>query len=235
MPQTRQIQHQYNTVKDDYSLLDARNHQPLVQWECAVSSISQTIHNECSTHIKAHRLCAEFTLSISSISDLQEDTSNKMILHSQVWSPFKVFQLSWTSPYKWGRNSSKVGYLSWEVLQLLPVSLPTTGESSLCLQCKEYIYIYEYCYTSLSAQSWQYRERRKPEAETMPYSYFEWLQGFFIVHSTIGSTAHSMPLNSLEHCICTTTMTNIPPDRDSNLVPPGYKPQLIRMSHQGWP
>ena len=78
-----------------------------------------------------------------------------------------------------------------------------------------YIYIYEYCFTSLSAQSWQYRDRRKPEAGTTPYSYFEWLQGFFIVHSTIGSTVHSMPLNSLEHCLCTTTMTNIRPDRDS--------------------
>ena len=31
---------------------------------------------------------------------------------------------------------------------------------------------------------------------------------FFVVHSTIGSTVHSMPLNSLEYCICTTTMTN---------------------------
>ena len=84
----------------------------------------------------------------------------------------------------------------------------------------EYEYEYEYCITSLSAQSWQYRDRRKPEAGTMPYSYFEWLQGFFIVHSTIGRTVHSRPLNSLEHCICTTTMTNIRPDRDSNLVPP---------------
>ena len=34
-------------------------------------------------------------------------------------------------------------------------------------------YIYEYCFTSLSAQSWQYRDRRKPEVGTMPYSYFE--------------------------------------------------------------
>ena len=69
----------------------------------------------------------------------------------------------------------------------------------------------EYCFTSLSAQSWQYRNRRKPEAGTMPYSYFEWLQGLFIVHSTICSTAHSMPLNSSEHCICTTTMTGFEP------------------------
>ena len=49
------------------------------------------------------------------------------------------------------------------------------------------------------AQSWQYRDRRKPKAGTMPYSYFEWLQGFFIVHSIIGSTVHFMPLNSLRN------------------------------------
>ena len=29
----------------------------------------------------------------------------------------------------------------------------------------------EYCLTSLSAQSWQYRDRREPKVETMPYSY----------------------------------------------------------------
>ena len=76
----------------------------------------------------------------------------------------------------------------------------------------------EYCFTSLCAQSWQYRDRRKPEAGTMPYFFFERLQGFFIVHSTMGSTLHSRPLNSLGHCIYTTTITNIRPDRDSNLV-----------------
>ena len=47
----------------------------------------------------------------------------------------------------------------------------------------------------------------------------EWLQGFFIVRSTIDDTAHSRPLISLEHCICTTSMTNIRPGRDSNPVP----------------
>ena len=41
----------------------------------------------------------------------------------------------------------------------------------------------------------------------------------FIVHSTIDNTAHTNPLNSLEHCICTTPMTNIRPGRDSNPVP----------------
>ena len=70
-----------------------------------------------------------------------------------------------------------------------------------------YCSIYEYCFTSLSVQSWQYRDRRKPEAGTIRYSYFEWLQGFFIVHSTIGSTVNSMPLNRSEHCIATTMMT----------------------------
>ena len=67
----------------------------------------------------------------------------------------------------------------------------------------------------------------------MPYSYFELLQGFFIVHSTICSTVLSRSMNSLEHCICATTMINIRPDRDSSLVPPGYKPQSIQMSHRG--
>ena len=52
------------------------------------------------------------------------------------------------------------------------------------------------------------------------------------MHGTIESTVHSMPLNSLEHCICTTTITNIRPDRDSNLEHPGSKHQSIRMSHR---
>ena len=52
---------------------------------------------------------------------------------------------------------------------------------------------------------------------------------------TVPEAAHYMPLNSLEHCICTTTMTNIRPERHSNLVPPGYKPQAKRMSHRGRP
>ena len=39
-----------------------------------------------------------------------------------------------------------------------------------------------------------------------------------------------MSLKRLEHCLCTNTMTNIRSDRDSSLIPPGYKPQSIRMS-----
>ena len=59
-----------------------------------------------------------------------------------------------------------------------------------------------YIYTIYSAQSWQYRDRRKPKAgTTMPYSYLKRLQVFFIVHSATGSTVHSMALNSLKHCI----------------------------------
>ena len=37
----------------------------------------------------------------------------------------------------------------------------------------------------------------------------EWVQGFFTVHSTIDSTAHSVSLKSLEHCICSTPMPSI--------------------------
>ena len=59
----------------------------------------------------------------------------------------------------------------------------------------------------------------KSELCPTPLHYFEWLQGYIIVHGIIGSTVHSMPLNSLEHCICTTIMQNIRPDRDSHLTP----------------
>ena len=38
---------------------------------------------------------------------------------------------------------------------------------------------------------------------------------------------HCTPLNSLEHCICRTTMTNVRPDRGLNLVHPGYKPHRL--------
>ena len=86
------------------------------------------------------------------------------------------------------------------------------------------MWVSECCFTARSVQSWQYRDRGKPEAGIMPYSYFEWLQGFYIVRNTICSTVHSRPLNSLDHCICTTTMTNIRPDRDLNLVTPDYRP-----------
>ena len=61
----------------------------------------------------------------------------------------------------------------------------------------------------------------------------EWLQRFFIVHSTIDNTAHSRPLNSLEHCIRTTSMAHITLGRDSKPVPLSFEPQLDRMSHRG--
>ena len=66
------------------------------------------------------------------------------------------------------------------------------------------------------------------------YYFYAYIAGIDFILAA-DSTLHPIPLNSLEHCICTTTMTNIRPDRDSSLVPPGYKPQSIRMSHRGRP
>ena len=66
----------------------------------------------------------------------------------------------------------------------------------------------------------------------MPYTH-QILQACFIVYSTIDNTAHSIPLNSLEHGICTTPMTNIRPDRDLNPVPLNFEPQTGRISHRG--
>ena len=55
---------------------------------------------------------------------------------------------------------------------------------------------------------------------------------FFIVHSAIDITAHTMPLNSLEHCIGTTSMTNIRPDQDLNPAALSFEPQQDRMGHR---
>ena len=59
-------------------------------------------------------------------------------------------------------------------------------------------------------------------------------QWFFIVHCTIYSTAHSRAVNSLKHCICTTSMINIRPGRDSNPVPLSFdpKPDSTSGAHQ---
>ena len=59
--------------------------------------------------------------------------------------------------------------------------------------------------------------------------------GLLIVHSTIDSTAHSIPLNSLEHWVRTTPMTYIRPDLDSNPVPLNFEQQPDGMSHLGRP
>ena len=56
----------------------------------------------------------------------------------------------------------------------------------------------------------------RPKPRLCPTLISSNFKGFLIMHSTIGSTVHSRPLKSLEHCICTTTMTIIWPDRDSN-------------------
>ena len=56
---------------------------------------------------------------------------------------------------------------------------------------------------------------------------------FFILQSTIDSTAHSRPLNSLEHCICTTLMTNMRHGRNSNPVHLSFE-EPDRKNHWGW-
>ena len=45
------------------------------------------------------------------------------------------------------------------------------------------------------------------------------------MHSAIDITADSIPLNSLDHCIGTTSMTNIRPDQDLNPVALSFEPQ----------
>ena len=50
------------------------------------------------------------------------------------------------------------------------------------------------------------------------------------MHIAIDITAHSMPLNSLEHGVGTTSMTNIRLDQDLNPVALSFEPQQDRMA-----
>ena len=52
-------------------------------------------------------------------------------------------------------------------------------------------WVSEYCFTSLSARSWQYRDRRKPEVGILLDFFFNKLQWFFII---VPSSAHR------QHC-----------------------------------
>ena len=61
----------------------------------------------------------------------------------------------------------------------------------------------------------------------------ELLQGLFIVHITLDSTKHYGSLNSLEHYICTTSMTNIKPGWVSNPVSLRLEPQPGRINLGG--
>ena len=76
---------------------------------------------------------------------------------------------------------------------------------------------------------------RQKEARSLDYALLLFWMTSRVLHSAHISTVHSIPSNSLERCIWTTTMTNIRLDRDSNLVPSGYKPQSIWMRHRGRP
>ena len=75
-----------------------------------------------------------------------------------------------------------------------------SGRRTIALIFCMYVYIVCILLDVASCTLGQYCDRWKVKAGTMPYVYFELLQEwFFIVHSTIDSTVHSMYLNSLEH------------------------------------
>ena len=73
------------------------------------------------------------------------------------------------------------------------------------------------------------RQKKNPKPGLCP-TLIEWLHGFFIVQTTIDSTAHPNPLYSSKHCVCTTSRTHIRPAQDSNSVPLSFEQQLDRMS-----
>ena len=76
------------------------------------------------------------------------------------------------------------------------------------------VMVSEYRFTSLHNKGNIGREGRPKSGHCS--TVFEWLQRFFVVHTTIDNTAHSSPLNSLELCICTLHLHNLL--RDSTLM-----------------
>ena len=150
--------------------------------------------------------------------------------HTRLW--LHVYKIMY---YHQTRNTVPMLFQCWASVE---DGGPTLKQQWLSVPCLlGYIWVSEYYFTSLSAHSWQYRDRRRPEAGTMPY--FFWINdfkgSFIIVHSTMDITAHSGSSNSLEHCICTTPMTNIRPGQGSNPVPLSFEPQPDRMCHRERP
>ena len=82
---------------------------------------------------------------------------------------------------------------------------PTIKQHQVNFPC--FLWICEYCFTSPSAQSWQYCDTKKPEAGTMPFSY---RMTSLVDFSAQYHRQQCPPLNSLEHCIGTTPMTKNP-------------------------
>ena len=65
--------------------------------------------------------------------------------------------------------------------------------------------ISEYCFQHNHGNITTERSPKSGQCPTL----IEWPQGLFTLHSTIDIIAHSMPLISLEYCVCTTSITNI--------------------------
>ena len=88
--------------------------------------------------------------------------------------------------------------------------------------------------TTLAPPSCTYAISRQKEARSRDYAIalisndfkgpLQWTVGYHRQHCTL----HAFEKNGALYRLCTTTMTNIRPDRDSSLVGIGYKPMSIR-------
>ena len=80
---------------------------------------------------------------------------------------------------------------------------------------------------------------QQKQALSREYALLLWgdfrLPWFFKVPSTRGNDNHYRHLNSLEYCLCTTTMTNILSGRDPKPVPLGSEPQSTTKCHRDRP
>ena len=126
-------------------------------------------------------------------------------------------------------NPWRSGWLNWQWLMIFYgkfMGLQGYTPHTFIYQCKCYL---GHAITSLSVQSWQYRDKnkRKPKVETMPHSYRMTLRVLY--SSTIDSTTHSRQLWTLY-------MHNFD---NKHLTRPGFETQPDLISHRdrlycGW-
>ena len=93
----------------------------------------------------------------------------------------------------------------------------------------------EYCFTLIVLHNHgNIATEGSPKLELFP-TFIERMQGLLIGHTTVDSAAHFIPLNSLNHYICTIWMSIYDPAGIRIQYLYGFEPQPDRMKHRGRP
>ena len=116
----------------------------------------------------------------------------------------------------------------------LPVYRVWWYTSIISAYIPDYQWLSEYCLSSHSAQSKQYRDRKKPEIGTMSYSYWmTWRVIYSAQYHSQHWTLHDFEQFGTLYIQYTISVTIVRRDRDSNPLPLSFEPTPDWMSHRG--